>query len=104
MTADDDSTLVSKGPGHRLRGLFTIKAADPKPVKKHVPKLSTGEAVVVKAKSPEAAPPKKEEVPAEPVVAEEPPAVAEDKAAAYVDDNDGSKGGMCAACEGCMIL
>ena len=101
MTADDDTTLVSKGPGHRLRGLF--KAADPKPVKKHVPKLSTGEAVVVKSKSPEAAPPKKEEVPAEPVVKEE-PAVAEDKSAAYVDDNDGSKGGMCAACEGCMIL
>ena len=93
MTVDDDNTLASKGPGHRLRGFFTIKAAVP-------PKVA--EAVVVKA--PEAAPPKvvEEEVvkPAEP----EPEPVVEDKAAAYVDDNDGSKGGPCAACEGCTIL
>ena len=93
MTVDDDNTLASKGPGHRLKGFFTIKAAVP-------PKVA--EAVVVK--SPEAAPPKevKEEVEAKPAEPEPEPVV-EDKAV-YVDDNDGSKGGPCAACEGCTIL
>ena len=100
MTADDDT--VAKGPGHRIRGLFTIKASEPKGAKK-----SVKEPVVVKPKSPEAAPPKevkKEEVPETEPKVDELPAVAEDKAAAYVDDNDGSTGGPCAACEGCTIL
>lgn len=101
MTDDDDKSLASRGPGHRLKGFFTIKSSSSSSsATKKVDKVPP---VVVK--NPESAPPKKLAVVEEPA-----PAVAEpkvevvDKAAAYVDDNDGSTGGPCAACEGCTIL
>ena len=98
MTLDDDTTLSSKKPGHRIKGFFkALGGSSARDIKK--PEA---------AKNPEAAPPKPVEVvKEEPVVAEPEPVVeleAADKSAAYVDDNDGSKGGPCAACEGCVIL
>ena len=97
MTANDDASVNNKGPGHRLRGLFTIKAKESAPA----PKKNVPEELIIK-KSPEAAPPKKVEeqpVAPEPVVEE-----VTEKSLAYVDDNDGSKTGPCAPCEGCIIL
>ena len=62
MTFDDDTTLSSKKPGHRIKGFFKALGG-------------TSTAKKPEAKNPEAAPPKK---PVEEVVAkEEPPVVAE---------------------------
>jgi len=110
MTLDDDNTLSSKKPGHRIKGFFKALGAG------GGGGGVTAESTSVKKKSPvkdpEAAPSKKEEIKVVkvPVALDEPRVepVAEttvDKSAAYVDDNDGSKGGgTCAACEGCTIL
>ena len=108
MTVDDDNTLTSKGPGHRLKGLFRSTASSPKKDdRKKAAQKSKEEPVMEKTSSPEAAPPKEvqEEPEVTPVPAEpEVEAVTMDKSAIYVDDNDGDKGGPCAACDGCTIL
>ena len=105
MTADDDNTLGSKKPGHRIKGFFkAMGSSSSAPAKSKVAAKSTS------PRAPEAAPKKAElpkvvEEPATPVVEKaQVEAVDKSVAAAYVDDNDGSAGGACAACEGCTIL
>lgn len=107
MTVEDDNTLSSKKPGRRIKGFFKALGgggSSPKPPKETATKKHP--------KNPETAPFKKtEEIKEEPpaAVPAEPEAqpVAEtavDKSLVYVDDNDGSNGGPCAACEGCVVL
>lgn len=106
MTVDDDNTLTSRKPGHRIKKLFGGGGASSpkKEIKKEFKPAETDK---------EAAPPKEEEVKKE--VKEEEPVVAEDVVRAepeinekapveYLDDNDGKRDNTCAACEGCTIL
>lgn len=110
MTVDDDNTLSSKGPGHRIKKLFGGGVASPKNKTTKKATTTTATASTTKAPAkPAEAKPDKEAAPskeAEPV--EEAPEVAINKdvklPAEYVDDNDGKRDNTCAACEGCMIL
>lgn len=105
MTADDDNT-VSMTPGQRFKGMFTIgnnPAAKPATSKKSSVKVKAAKAALEAKKAAAAKKMAEEAVKESAPVPEIKPEISE-KAAPYLDDNDGAKEKPCVPCEGCAIL